>query len=207
MASKFEWVLGILVFLAIFSATFFLVLPQAGSQKNYKFEAIEQGIVFHSNESSPADFLKNFKDQNEFIIVISLHGSVQDTSFSGNASVMLQAIITASGKKSISLVKQFENESLAYCQTNMGLAEVNKQITAIECEKMLASKAGFIILESPDASLKQAEVLLEKNKVFIKPKKASEMQTISYFVLKAMFADSEQIVKQINDYLQQNKVA
>ena len=203
MASKFEWILGILVFLAIFSAAFFLVLPQDGSQKNYKFEAVEQGIVFHSNEASPADFLQKFRDQNEFIIVISLHGSVQDASFSGNASVMLQAILTASGKKAISVVKQFENESLAYCQTNLGLPEINKQITPAECEKMLASKAGFIILESPDSSLKQAEVLLEKNKVFVKTRKASEMQTVSYFVLKAMFADSEEIVKQINDFLQQ----
>lgn len=205
MASKFEWILGIIVFLAIFSAAFLLVLPQ-GEHKKYKFEALEQGIVFYSDEMHPSDFLKSFKDQNEFIVVINLYTGSEDASFSGNSSVMFQAILTASGKKVVSLIKQFKNESLSSCQTNLGMPEINKEITAKECNKMLDSKAGLIVIEKPDASLKQPQVLLENNKVFIKVSKASEMQNASYLVLKTMFADSEDKINQINDFLKTKKV-
>ncbi|HIH33311.1 MAG TPA: hypothetical protein HA227_03585 [Candidatus Diapherotrites archaeon] len=192
---------AVIIFAAAFAAAFYLSLPKADDSPNFKFKAVEQGVAFYSNELPPGDFLKAFSDSNEFTIVVSASSEAQSyNSFAGNALVLLTSVLQASGKKPVSLVKQFDNNSLAYCQTNKGLAVLNETISVSECMEMLGSEAKFIIIESPDSSLKQPEVLLEKNKVTVKTQKASDFQAVPLIVLKTMFSDSEEKIKIINDF-------
>lgn len=203
MASKSEWVFAIIVFFIIFAAVFLLLLPKP-QQESFKFKAVEQGITFYSNESEPKEFLKKFSDKNDFYIVISLTETGSNSSFMGNSMVMLESVLKASGKNATALIKQFEGSNLAFCQTNYASAQINEKISSSECLKILNSKENFIIIEDTDSSLESAQVILEKNKATIKPKIASDAQSAAFMLLKTMFADSEEKIKLLNDFLKKS---
>ena len=201
MPSKLEFFLGIVVFIAVLSAAIIVFLPKEQVVK-HAFEAVEGGVLFYSEEKSPREFLLALKDSNEFYIVLeSKQGS--NSGKAANAFITLQAVLTASGKKVTSVVQSFSESSvLQGCQTNRGMVGVSDSITVKECIELLKSNASFIIIEQPSGELKTPEVKLEKAKAYLKPKTESDVQSMVFLVLKAMFADSEEKIKQINEYWQ-----
>ncbi|MDO8647924.1 MAG: hypothetical protein Q7R70_05950 [Candidatus Diapherotrites archaeon] len=205
MASRTEWVLGIVIFAAVFSAILIVFTQANPGPEKFKFEATEGGVVFQSNEKQPSEFLTALKDHNEFVIVISSSSVSEDISARGNTMIMFQSILTANKKKAIALIRNFAKGSLASCNTNYGLAQLNEQIDPKACNELLDSNRAFVFIEASNAELKQPRVFLEKNSIFLKASKDSEMQDAGFLVLKTMYSDSEGIVKLINDFLKNSK--
>lgn len=200
MASKLEILLGVIVFLAVLSAVVIVFMPKEQTAK-HAFEAVENGVLFYSEEKSPRDFLLGMKDSNEFNIV--LESNSVNSGKEANAFITLQAVLTASGKKVTSIIEVFSSSMvLQGCQTNRGLVGVSDSITAGQCLEILDSNRPVIVIKPASAGLKTPEVMLEGNNAFLKPKSESDAQTMVFLVLKAMFADSEDKIKMINDYWQ-----
>jgi len=205
MASKLEWILGIVIFAAVFSAIFLIFAQANPGPEKFKFEAIEGGVVFQSSERQPSEFLKALKDYNEFVIVLSSSSASEDISARGNTMIMFQSILTANKKKAISLIRNFAKGSLASCNTNYGLAQLNEQIDPKACNELLDSNRAFVFLEASNPELRQPSVFLEKNSIFLKTVKDSEMQDVGFLVLKTMYSDSEEVVNLINGFLKNSK--
>lgn len=206
MASRLEIVLAVVVFAAVFAVAF-IIFAQDKPQgiPACSFKAVEENVLFCSEEISPADFLSAFKDKNEFLVVISDNGKSSGVGFSGNTLILFQSVLVANGKKAIAVARELDGKgNLLKCQTNYGSSGINESISAEKCAELFSEGKelkGIVFIENADSSLKQPMVVLEKNSISLRPGKDSELQSMGFLVLNAMFPDSEEKIRQMNDFL------
>jgi len=199
MASRLEILVVVAVFIVALAAVSFALFQNPAEK--CAFEAVEDGIKFCSSEKEPSALLKGLADSNEFVVAI-YQSQGEDLSFAANTMVSFQSLLSANRKSTTLLVLDYSGGGLSKCQTNYGLVQVNKEISAAECGKILdRNESVFIFIENPDNSLEQPEVAVEGLKITLKPRLASDMQGMALVSLKAMFADSEETIKKINEML------
>src|SRR3989338_745271 len=189
----------VLILIALFSIAVFLLFYS----NPYKYSLEHEGIEFFSNSAEPAQVLKTLGSKNSFIISPEFEEKGSALPFMTSALTTFTGILVANKKEAITLLRIVDSAGeLRYCSTNDGNRNIARNITSAECNEMLSGKRSVkILIESRNPWLSKPRVILDGDKITIEPKELSSMQRLSLLVLKAMYANSEDIIRQINERL------
>ena len=187
------------ILIALFSIAAFLLFYPPG----YKYRLEQEGIEFLSNYAEPAQMLKALGAKNSFIIAPEFEDNGSALPLMTSALTTFTGILVANKKEAITLLRIIDSAGeLRYCSTNDGNRKIARNTTSEECNEILSGKQSVkILIESRNPWLSKPRVILEENKITIEPKELSALQRVSLLVLKAMYANSEDIIKQINERL------
>ncbi|MBI2529981.1 MAG: hypothetical protein HYW05_02460 [Candidatus Diapherotrites archaeon] len=187
------------ILIALFSIAIFLLFYSGP----YKYGLEQEGIEFFSNSAEPAQMLKSLGSRNSFIISPEFEEKGSALPFMTSALTTFTGILVANKKEAITLLRIIDaSGELRYCSTNDGNRNIARNITSGECDSMLSGNRSVkILIESANPLLPKPRVILDEDKITIEPKGLSGMQRLSLLVLKAMYANSEDIIRQINERL------
>lgn len=189
----------VVILIALFSiAVFFLFYSNP-----YKYRLEQEGIEFLSNSAEPAQMLETLGSRGSFIISPEFEENGNALPFMTSALTTFTGILVANKREAITLLRITDSAGeLRYCSTNDGNRNIARNITSAECNSMLSGKGSVkILIEGINTWLSKTRVILEEDKITIEPKELSSLQRVSLLVLKAMYANSEDIIRQINERL------
>ena len=189
----------VVILIALFSiSAFFLFYSNA-----YKYRLEQDGIEFFSNSAEPAQMLKALGSKNSFIISPEFEEKGSALPFMTSALTTFTGILVANKREVITLLRITDSAGeLRYCSTNDGNRNIARNITSAECNEILSGERSVkILIEGKNPWLSKTRVILEEDKITIEPKELSGLQRVSLLVLKAMYANSEDIINQINERL------
>lgn len=189
----------VVILIALFSlAVFFLFYSNP-----YKYSLEQEGIEFLSNSAEPAQMLETLGSRGSFIISPEFEEKGNALPFMTSALTTFTGILVANKREAITLLRIIDSAGeLRYCSTNDGNRNIARNITSAECNEILSGKRSVkIMIESSNPWLSKTRAILEEDKITIEPKELSSLQRASLLVLKAMYANSEDIIKQINERL------
>lgn len=193
-----EWIFAIAVILVVFLAVFVFLSIQ--NPYTYKYVKEQENVVFLSNEKDPSVFLSSLRDYETFVISPVFSENVSSTQ-TGKALVLFSSVLISKDKNVVTLLRSYSGDSLEFCQTNFGDSRTSVQISSTECLFVIEDTSNALFFfEEPNNSLKKPEVVLEKNKVLVKPKVSADISLASYISLKTMYFDSDEVINLINHY-------
>lgn len=193
------FITAIVVFLIIISIL--IIIANLPEENRYSF--IEEGVEFISYDRNPGEYIMQLSTENSFIVSPMFEESSLVNAHMTDSLTMFSAVLTAQRREVIAVGRLYDSSgNMQKCQTNDGDYRVNREITIEECNSILSSpdKVKFLI-SFPDSSLERAQVIVEENKVTIKPRTYDDTARIPFLILKTMFADSEQTINEINSVL------
>jgi hypothetical protein len=195
--NKFYFLFFFLVFILV------LAFIYLNYYSNFKYSFREQGFLFVSNYNDPLPLISNQSKEQSFIVVASFtEEQSQINSLMANYSLIpLVTVLSGNKKELMILAKIYNGKELIKCLTNYGNIKENTEIKKEECIKLLEDqKVKHITIEIlfPDDSLNETLIEVEKDSITIKPKNFKELQAATILLLKTMFSNTEQIIKNAN---------
>ncbi len=162
----------------------------------YKYSFNINGVDFVSNDSTPSEFFKEFKDNNSFVISVDVVNNASNAWVVNSMNLWLIAL-NADKKEAILVVKNVNlNGDINNCLTNDANVLESRELTSAECKLILSdeSKGQIVILLS-----NKDTVLMEKNKVTIFASGTKTISHVNYYVIKEMYANFDDILAIINE--------
>ncbi len=190
----------LLIFLSVM-----VIISFKPKQFSYEFETAN--VLFVSNDAHPGELLQKIKDRDSFVVA-SEFLPTGTTSFMTQPLTLFNSVFVAQDKFVVTVAKTVSSDGvLVSCDTNDGNRLSNRPMSAQECTDLLA-KSDFTVflVKLPNSSLSKSRVFVSENSVVIEPTSFEEVSRVSFLVLKAMYADSEEIINLINNFLRVIKV-
>lgn len=166
----------------------------------YTYSAENHGIPVFSNEKAIIDHFNDLATQPDFVIIPSMNEQGELNYFSSQGMTMLQVVIEANQKSTVSMVKVYDNSfNHIYCQTNYGSQTVNEKISVESCASYIEnSPAEKIFIELPNSRLKKPYVVLKGNTITLYPRVKEDIPGVSFLVANALYQNAPTIIGQFN---------
>ena len=170
----------------------------------YKFRVEQQGVLFKSKTMPPANLLSEAAAQNAFLLMPEFRENSGVNSYTGQAWILFRTVLAANGKEAESLLRAYNKEGrLLKCQFDSKSGD-NKEISAQECDSMLASsKVVKVYLEFPAPGLPPPEVVVEPGSLTVRPKVAGDVSPVSKVLLAFLYPNTDEIISKSNALLGQ----
>ena len=190
---------AVVIFLIFISA--FIIFVKMDRQ--YKFEAEQNGVRFVSDADDISTGLANFSGKNRFVVSPAFVEESPGNSLMGEAQIISSVVLIIKGKVVVQTVRGYDAEGiLLNCATNDANVHVNRNIDPVECNEIISSEtSGILLIQQPNTTLAKSEVELKGNVIEIRPKSYEDAPVAAFAVLEAMYPDSRQIVQGTNDLL------
>ncbi len=159
-----------------------------------------EGVLFHSESSSPIEHLSELANEEEFIVSVEVHDPVEATdSLMFNGFALFLVVLNGNNKSTIQLLRVVEGENLSYCLTNYGDLKTEERITVEECLATLNDEEKVVVLiDFPNPSLSKPIVTLSGKKIAVESNSIDTINNASFTVLKAMFNNAEEVLAKSN---------
>jgi len=193
--------LGIFIVCIISVVAFFTV--KTGQEFKYKEKV--SGIEFVSNTTQPLDYLHKIREKRYYFILSAEmdENNSQLNQKMAQAITLYNAILFANKRTLITVLAVYDDQGLAYCQTNYGNVRINTKISADECQKMLTQLDSNILIKiKKPMPLAYNRVIVEPPIITVIPKSLEEIQNLNYLLLKAMFPNADKAINIVNKKLE-----
>lgn len=193
-----SYLLGFFVLLAIIAWGAAFAVSKQDSLYNYNVN----GLFVKSNDFDPKTYFAELGNSGDFIISPEMHETVSSVDpYVFGASNTFSVVLNGNKKNATLLVRVLDqNNSLAYCLTNLGDVKKSEQISGEKCLEELASQDKVrILIDNPNDAVQSTFVMLEKNKITLKPKNYSQVDKAAYVVSLIMYENTDAIISKSND--------
>ena len=162
----------------------------------YKYSFNISGVEFVSNEYTPNEFFKEFKDNNSFVVSVDVVNNASNAWVVNSMNLWLIAL-NADHKETTLVVKNVNSTGdINSCLTNDSDVLVSRELSSEECKVILNDKTkGQVVVSLSDKD----QVLMEKDKLTIFASGTKTISNVNYFVIKEMYADFDNILAIINE--------
>lgn len=187
----------VVLIIALLAAALFFPKP-----KTFKYAVESKGVIFYSDISSPADFLKQTASKRTFIISPQLDEKNSNINAVTDSMLVWLGVLQASDKNAVSLIRIVDAENnLINCRSNFGNPKTDAELSSTECNALLSKEhpSVKIIILAPNKDLQNPEAILEEDSITIKPVNSFDESRISLQILIVMFSDAQNIIQKINE--------
>ncbi|MCX6801305.1 MAG: hypothetical protein NTZ73_03900 [Candidatus Diapherotrites archaeon] len=200
-----------LIAIAIFLANYL------GFLNPYKFSFQRGGVSYYSNEYSPNDFFKEFKEAKEVYVSPEFIEGKTDQ-LVANSMNLWQVVLISNGQKPVQLLRVYAGAGsqqqlppetattttavgqLLYCHTNWGDTNKSEQISAEKCSEILLDSGKMKVLIGKGS---EDKVVLSKGKMEIFYAKSKDVGTLNLKIMSQIYQDAAKIISRINDVIGQ----
>ncbi len=187
---KLILVVGLIVLVLLIGLFYFYSTP------TYRFSFMVNGSPFVSNEYTPSEFFKEFKDSNNFIVSVDLVDG-NATPWEVNSLNLWLIALNADKKTVASLVKTIDSKgNLNNCITNDANVLVSRTLSAEECNTLVRDYNG-VLVEIKKSS--EDVVFLSKNKLEIRASSGKIATALSNASIKQFYPNFEDLLNLINE--------
>jgi hypothetical protein len=191
----------VLIFLSIGVLSWIFLFP---SPQTFKYRLEYENIVFLSNQANPAVLLKQLSTKKTFIVSPTVKEDEKNLAEVNDVVVLFQAVFAGSDKNAVTLIRETDSKGkLLRCHSNLGDVHESYELMPKECLTLLKEENSVkVIIEEKSQQNQKSKVIVEENKITVFPSPAPfEASRVSVTILKTMFADTEQIINAINQFI------
>ncbi len=172
--------------------------------QGYAYAESSQGVLFGSNEATPAEILDILAAKQSFIL--SPRMVLGNSALNSAAAAMLvqdQIVLGGHLKTTLTVIRVFENDTPSAkwvsCQTDYGSVQSNETISMEECSNLLNTQNSVILeLDFPRSTQARPIVELSSNRVTIKPVSVNDVSGVNFLFLRGMFSDAGKLIDAAN---------
>ncbi len=179
----------ILLFLAVFLILALIYYhPFAPS---YKYSYQIEGISLLSNTIDPKTGFQEISKKESFNLITSLNEPLTEKdTYKIKALTKLLMVLSGNNKKTTLIYKIFQNNNLAYCQTNKGDVKTVEKINPKECLDL--EQKNFSIILHPLSN--ERKIVFTENTLQLYPETLEDFDILSSFVSVKLFSNAYQIL-------------
>jgi hypothetical protein len=162
---------------------------------------VEGSLIRSATSAGPQEMSGKLGAENSFIISPSLHDPVQgvDSAMFNGAALFIQ-VLSGNKREVIQLLRVYDKGGLlAYCITNRGDVLNEERLALEQCNDFMKAGASVLVLiELPDTSKPQPEIVLDEKKITIIADRYGGIGSACFTMLKIMFPNAAEIIQRSN---------